>query len=238
MRAVILAAGRGSRLKPHTDETPKPLLPIGDTTLIHRTVTILRRLAVADITIVIGYLKQRFIEAFPEGVRFCVNDDYERTDQAASLLKARDEFRDDVLVVTGDLFCPENVFADMAAETSPVSVAVDRSAKAFDDRLEKVLFHHDRIVRIGKLNVDNAEANGEFLGMTKFHKDACSAALQRLERAVQRDPRSALIHVHQDLIDEGHALRYVECREEWCEVDDVDGLGKARRMFASHDVRV
>lgn len=232
MKAVILAAGRGSRLKPFTDTLPKSLLPLGTTTLVHRTVGILRDLGVDDVTIVIGYMKHKFRDAFPEGVRFETNEYYDRTDQAASLLEASKAFDDDVLVVTGDLFCTPRVFADIIDAPSPVCVAVDRTQKPFDDTIEKVRFEDERIVRIGKVNVGNAEANGEFLGMTMFRREECGDALLRIQRAVGHNSRSALIHVHQDFIDQGRELGYVEVCDEWCEVDDLESMEKARRLLS------
>lgn len=234
MRAVVLAAGRGSRLQPHTDSIPKGLLPLGETTLAHRTVSILVSLGVKDVAFVVGYRREDYHAAFPSGVRFYDNPDWEGTDQAGSLLKARAEFSDDLLVVTGDLFCPEQVYADMLALQAPVAVAVDRSPRPFDDTIEKVLFEDGRIARIGKLNVPDAQANGEFMGMTLVRKNAAPAVLRRLEAAVATNPRkAALIHAHQALIDEGGRLAYVECRGPWCEVDDEASLEKARRILAA-----
>jgi choline kinase len=231
MKAIILAAGRGSRLRPHTDALPKGLLPLGGTTLVHRTIGVLRELGIADISLVVGYLKDRFFTALPNGVRFYVNDNYDATDQAASLLAARAEFTDDVLVVTGDLLCASSVYADMLGAPAPVAVAVDRTVRVFDDAIEKVLFEQGRITRIGKLNVRNDEANGEFMGMTLFRAEAGPSTLQRLDALVARDRRSALIHLHQDRIDAGHPLGYIECQGEWCEVDDVQSLERARRIL-------
>lgn len=234
MRAVVLAAGRGSRLQPHTDSIPKGLLPLGVTTLAHRTVAILNDLGVSAVSFVVGYRREDYHAAFPSGVRFYDNNDWESTDQAGSLLKARSEFDDDVLVVTGDLFCPEHVYADLLALQAPVAVAVDRSPRSFDDTIEKVLFQDGRIARIGKLNVPDNQANGEFMGMTLVRKNAASATVRRLEAAVAANPRkAALIHAHQALIDEGERLAFVECRGPWCEVDDEPSLEKARRILAT-----
>lgn len=238
MRAVVLAAGRGSRLQPHTDSAPKGLLPLGETTLAHRTVSILRAHGVADIAFVVGYRREDYHAAFPSGVRFYDNPDWERTDQAGSLLKARDEFRDDLLVVTGDLFCPERVYADMIALDAPVAVAVDRTPRRFDDTIEKVLLREGRIERIGKLTVPDEQANGEFMGLSLVRKGAAAATLRRLEAAVASDPRkAALIHAHQALLDEGGTLAFVENAGPWCEVDDWESLEKARRILASAPAR-
>jgi choline kinase len=238
VRAVVLAAGRGSRLQPHTDGTPKGLLSLGPTTLMHRSVEILRRCGVDDISFVVGYRQEAFRSAFPAGVRFYENPSWETTDQAGSLLTARAAFTDDVLVVTGDLFCPERTYADLLRLDAAVAVAVDRSPRPFDDTIEKVRLEAGRITAIGKLNVPDAEANGEFMGMTLVRKAAAADTLRRLEAACGAHPRkAALIHAHQALLDEGGALGFVENTGPWCEVDDWESLEKARRILASAPAR-
>jgi choline kinase len=238
VRAVVLAAGRGSRLQPHTDTSPKALLPLGPTTLAHRTVDILRRCGVSGVSFVVGYRKEDFLSAFPSGIRFYENPSWETTDQAGSLLKARAEFADDVLVVTGDLFCPERTYADLLRLPADVGVAVDRSPRPFDDSIEKVRIEGGRIASIGKLNVPDAEANAEFMGMTLVRRAAAADTLRRLEAACAAHPRkAALIHAHQALLDEGRALAFVENAGPWCEVDDEPSLEKARRILASAPAR-
>jgi L-glutamine-phosphate cytidylyltransferase len=238
VRAVVLAAGRGSRLQPHTDGTPKGLLPLGPTTLVHRSVEILRQAGVGSISFVVGYRQDDFRSAFPSGIRFYENPSWETTDQAGSLLKARAEFSDDVLVVTGDLFCPEKTYTDLLRLQAAVAVAVDRSPRPFDDTIEKVRIDGGRIAAIGKLNVPDAQANGEFMGMTLVRTAAAAATLRRLEAACASNPRkAALIHAHQALLDEGGTLGYVENTGPWCEVDDWESLEKARRILASSPAR-
>jgi L-glutamine-phosphate cytidylyltransferase len=236
MRAVILAAGCGSRLKPYTDHTHKTLIPIRDTTLIHRTLAILKRVGVTNVAIVVGYLKEKFFEAFPTGVQFSVNEEYASTDQVASLLKAHQEFKDDLLVIVGDLLCCEKVYADILRRDSELCLAIERGEAPFNgasDKMEKVLFEGERMVQIGKTNVTNEETNGEFLGLTKISKDMCPRMLDRLKQVILKNKKSALIHVFQSFLDEKKALDYVECNNDWCEVDDSADLEQACQMLAT-----
>ena len=61
--AVLMAGGRGSRLKPLTDDTPKPLLKVGDMPIISRNLNRLNQYGIANTYITIRYLKEKMIEA-------------------------------------------------------------------------------------------------------------------------------------------------------------------------------
>lgn len=231
-RAVLLAAGLGSRLKPWTDKCPKHLLEIGETTIIHRTVSILREAGVEDVSIVAGHLKERYYEAFPSGVRFFVNPDYAKTDQAESLSCAiGGGERGDSLVVAGDLFAPRGIFRKVLEDPNLFCVAVGKREDPFDDLTEKVLVKGDQVVKIGKLNVANGEANGEFLGLTRIRKEALAVFENALRESIQENRKCAIVHVLQRLIDGGNPVARVECRQPWCEIDDFRALKKARMIF-------
>ena len=65
--AVILAAGRGERLKPFTDTRPKTLIPIMEKPLIHYVMKTLRAVGVRRVFIVVHYLKEKIFEFLREG---------------------------------------------------------------------------------------------------------------------------------------------------------------------------
>ena len=68
MRAVVLVGGLGTRLRPLTLSTPKPMLPIGHVPMIARLVDRLGRGGVTDVVLALGFRPEPFIEAFPDGL--------------------------------------------------------------------------------------------------------------------------------------------------------------------------
>lgn len=79
-RAVLLAAGRGTRLRPWTDETPKPLLVVKGKPLLERLVERLLRMSIKEIYVVTGYRAERFAylsDKFSE-VQLVINPLYNR----------------------------------------------------------------------------------------------------------------------------------------------------------------
>ena len=110
IRAIILAAGTASRLRPLTSNTPKCLLKVGERTLLERSMDALIKAGIREFVIVTGYLHEQ-IENFVQQtygesicVRFIHNKDYETTNNIYSLWLARPEAEgQEVLLLDSDL---------------------------------------------------------------------------------------------------------------------------------------
>ena len=91
IRAVLMAGGRGERMRPLTDTVPKPLLPLGNATVIDRNVDALRRCGVTDICVTTRYLAEQIEAHFSGSEVKCVREDAPLgTIGALSLLPAGD----------------------------------------------------------------------------------------------------------------------------------------------------
>ncbi len=109
MRALILAAGRGERMRPLTDACPKPLLEIAGESLVVRQIRNLHRAGIDDIVINTGWLGDRFEPALGDGSRFGVRLAYSHEPPAAyetggAVATALDRLGDEPFVVaSGDI---------------------------------------------------------------------------------------------------------------------------------------
>jgi len=99
MKAIVLAAGMGTRLGSHTDEKPKCMVSLAGKPLLERQLEVLRRVA-DEIVIVRGYLAS--VIEFNK-IRYYENPEYRSTGIVASLMCARDELDDDCLVCYSDI---------------------------------------------------------------------------------------------------------------------------------------
>ena len=126
MKAIILAAGRGARMRPLTDHTPKPLLEVRGKALITWHIEALARAGVREIVINTAWLEDRIVAALGDGSRFGVAIRYslegrdhggalETAGGIATALPLLVEHADEAFwVVSGDIFAPGFVF-DLAA---------------------------------------------------------------------------------------------------------------------------
>ena len=105
-RAVILAGGLGTRLRPYTTVLPKPLMPVGDRPILDIVVRQLARAEFDRITVATGYLAELIEAFFGDGSRYGIPIDYFREDQplgTVGALSLIDDLDHDFLVMNGDI---------------------------------------------------------------------------------------------------------------------------------------
>ena len=105
MMAVILAGGKGVRLKPFTMVIPKPLLPIGDLPIVEVVIRQIAASGIKRITMMLGYMAQLFIATFGDGSRWGVNIEYYIEEEplgTAGSLRMLKKPEKDLLVINAD----------------------------------------------------------------------------------------------------------------------------------------
>lgn len=111
MKAVIMAGGKGTRIYSITNnEIPKPMLQIGNKTILEHQIDNLKKSGITDITLVIGYLGDKIKEYFGNGSNFEVNISYYEEDPnkplgtAGSFYYLKDFIKEDFVLIFGDVF--------------------------------------------------------------------------------------------------------------------------------------
>ena len=107
MKAVIMAGGEGTRLRPLTSNCPKPMLPLANVPMMEHIVTLLKRHGIDEIVVTVAYLANQIRTYFGDGSEFGVRMVYATEDQplgtAGSVRNAMDELDEQFLVISGDV---------------------------------------------------------------------------------------------------------------------------------------
>ena len=112
MQALILAGGKGTRLKPYTTVLPKPLMPVGDYPILEIILRQLKQAGVQEVILAVGYLSQLFQAFFQDGSRHGLKINYSceehRLGTAGPIALVINQLSDDFLVMNGDLLTTLN----------------------------------------------------------------------------------------------------------------------------------
>ena len=175
MRAILLVAGAGWRLKPYTQATPKCLLDIGGKSLLLRNLEAFAALGIREAILVVGFMKEQVVAEAARGpaevhVRIVQNDRFSRGN-ILSLWHARHEFDDDVLIMDGDVLYPQELLARLLASPDPNAIAVD---ERFQDTGEeqKVICEDGWVVEVTKKVSGDPRIRGEAVGFLRLCAEA------------------------------------------------------------------
>ncbi len=232
--AVILAAGRGSRMGDHTDDVPKCLIEVlPNVTILGLQLDQLKRCeAVTRIVVVAGYQIER-VEQFlaqrgDTQVEVLFNPFFDVSNNLHSLWLAQRELEGGGLIINGDdLFHPELISRVLPA-SADIAVTISRK-DSYDDDDMKVQLNGDLLTRIGK-DIPLSEAEGEAIGIIRL--SACGAAqlATAVERIVRTGNRSSFyLLAVQALIDGGTPVAVQDISPlPWAEVDEPSDLAAVR----------
>jgi choline kinase len=140
MNVIILAAGFGSRLKPLTNNVPKPLLLVGNKSLLQYKIDSLRSMGFNDqqIVVVVGYLKEKIIASFPT-ITFIENKEFATTNNLYSLWLAKEYVKGGFILLNGDTWHSPHIFETFFSQGNrdffnlSSFIGIDSSKKKSDD---------------------------------------------------------------------------------------------------------
>lgn len=239
MRAIILAAGEGVRLRPYTLTRPKCLVELAGRPLLQWQIDALHGAGVDDVTIVTGYRAEAIR---PFGLPTRHNAEYARTNMVASLMCAADllDGGDDVLVAYADIVYEPRVIEALASTPAPLATTIDRRWRQLwqirmDDPLSDAetlrLDCEGRIVEIGHKATSYDQIEGQYMGLIKLAAGVApqiTAFYRKLDSAGPYEGKMRegmyMTTFLQMLVDGGRPLRAVPVDGGWLEVDSVTDL--------------
>jgi choline kinase len=247
MKAVILAAGNATRMRPLSIDLPKCLLPVGGKPILQRIIENVVAAGVYEIGLVIGYkagvIRSFVKERFPfHRIRFIVNPKFDSTNNAFSLLMAHEfvlnrknpaAVPQDLLLLDADVLFSPDLLSFLLNQESPNKVAVRVEGRHDEEEVRVKANGRGGILSIGK-NVPLGEALGESIGIEVFSSPVAQRLVEILELRVRSGiGRSEFYEASfQALIDEGIGLKAIDVsRFPSVEIDTPDDLRVAEEMI-------
>jgi choline kinase len=229
-RAIILAAGKGSRLNGTAGESPKCLVQLGGVSLIERQIRTLRDAGIDDIAIVVGCQADRVRRACGHDLTYIENVRYAQTNSLFSLWMARPLLYEAFVVLNCDVVFHPALLTDLITSRHENALLLgyrEASQPAYGDEEMKVKVRGGRVLDMSK-EMDPAEADGENLGIVKFGARGAAALVDIMDQLVRegrlRDwaPRAFAAFARR------HALYAIGTRGlPWIEIDFPEDYQRA-----------
>jgi len=129
MKALILAAGDGKRLRPLTYTTPKGMIPVNGVPMLVNALSQIEKIGIKSAVIVVGHLKEKIYDAIGRkfggvDITYVENKIYDKTNNVYSLWLARNYLNDDALMLECDLFYKENLIGAICSGRSDCDILV------------------------------------------------------------------------------------------------------------------
>jgi|TARA_B110000438_G_scaffold88857_1_gene88337 choline kinase len=240
LKAIILAAGKGTRLHPLTKDKPKSMVKLFGKSLLQWQLDTYRKLGIEDISIVTGY-KNNLIKF--EDVKLYHNFNFENTNMVETLFCAEKELDDGVIISYGDIIFETDVLQKLIKSPDEFSIIVDknwekywkiRNENPLDDAESLKIDNSGNIISIGQKVSDISEIQGQYIGLMKFQgsslniikkfyhkiKERSKTELNPLNQSLLFE-KSYLTDLLYGLIRERNNLKAVIIQNGWLELDTM-----------------
>jgi len=234
MKAIITAAGIGSRLGKVTEKNNKCLLKICGTGLIEISVDILNRHGIQDIIVATGHCYGKVEKVLKDRVTFVYNPFYQVSGILPSVWLCRNHVEnDDFVFVTGDSLYHPDILKDCIKKRGGIVVCVEK--KNCDAEDSKVIIKNNKIVEMGK-NIELEKATGEFTGIMKIEKKANAKMFDTIEKVLKQGKLNAyLTDVLMELKKDKFPLTLVYANPHpRIEIDYPEDLINAKSIFKNN----
>ena len=181
MKAIILAAGRGSRLTKERKIPHKSLLKINNLSLIERQIKILKKNNISEIWVVTGHNSEHIKQEIAKyGVNFLYNRNYKKTDTLESFLMAKHVMNDEMITLYADVIFEEEVFLDLLnTEKFDITLSIQKIKCNEEDM--KTHVKGNLVEKIDK-KLQTEFSNSRYAGIAKFSKNGCKISKNVLEK--------------------------------------------------------
>jgi len=248
-KAIILAAGQGTRLRPYTDHVPKCMVEAAGRPLLLWHLDTIESCGINKIGLVAGYKQERITDP---RVTKIVNDRYATTNMIESLFVAKSWLTGDVIIAYGDIVYSKEVLRAMMADERDIVIACDEEWESYwSQRFEDPLSDAETFVKgpngtvlsLGKKTTDRSQVQGQYIGLIKLSSRGCER-VKELYLAAKKDSeqqnnawgsgRTLEMAYMTDLLNflaSKGELHYKSIYRGWVEVDDHTDLEIAKNQL-------
>ncbi|MDC1074373.1 phosphocholine cytidylyltransferase family protein [Gammaproteobacteria bacterium] len=240
MKAIILAAGVGSRIRPLTDKCPKSLLKINGKTILEMMLSHIKTCGINEVIFVLGYLQDQIKDyvktQFPNLiVQFITNEKYEVTNTGYSLMLTKDFVKNSTFIkFDADVVFDINILKTLIASEYDNCLCIDKNINLDAEEIKVIIKDDNRVVKASK-TVNPLDAIGESIGIEKISGETAHTLFNDLELMMKDEKYHQEYYeaAYERLIEKDipfYALDISGLR--WTEIDTKEDFMLAGKIFS------
>lgn len=244
MQAIILAAGRGSRLGGITDDRPKGLVEVGGRPLIEWQITALNAAGIDNIVVVTGYRADRF-KQLSKDIATIHNPDWRESNIVWSLMQTRPLILGPTIVSYSDIVYGSSAVKRLLASKGSTVIAYDEEwqslwSRRFTNPLSDAesfrIDLHGNVLEIGGHAKDTRSVEGQYMGLLRITPKTILEMLNvSSDKILMKLDMTSLLN---RMIQFGCEIKGTAIHGGWCEVDSAGDLAIADEMIRSGKIKI
>ena len=232
-KAIILAAGRGTRMASYSNSSPKSLLEFKGEALLSRQLRSFTEAGVRDFVIVGGYMidqMNEYVKTSPHNIHLLSNPFFSVNNSIASLWFAREYLDDDIFITNGDTYFQKEIFTKLLENKNEYVFGVDASKR--NDADYRVTLFEDEILDMGK-DISGDDVMAEYIGIALIRESGVALFRDLLEKAIKVGNYNLWWEdLFVELMSKSRKISYADVTGDfWFEVDEAKDYRKYQRCF-------
>lgn len=239
LKAIILAAGVGSRIRPLTDNCPKSLLKVGGHTILEMMLSHIQGCGIHEVIFVLGYLQQQIKDylktRFPDlNTSFITNEIYAETNTGYSLMLVKDLLNNSEFIkFDADVVFDKEILENLIKSEHKSCLCIDKNFNLEAEEI-KVVVDSNNMVQKANKSIDPEKAIGESIGIEKIDSETAKLLFAELEMMMKEKQNHQEYYeaAYERLIEKGVPFYALDITGlKWTEIDTLDDLASAQKIF-------
>ncbi|NOQ55748.1 MAG: NTP transferase domain-containing protein [Nanohaloarchaea archaeon] len=237
MKAIILAAGKGTRLHPITESMPKCLIPVDDKVILEHMLERLTKNNIDKIILVVGFeedqIKRHFGNYFNNTeIEYITNPKYDVHNNIYSLWLAKDHIDDDILIINADNMVNKDILKDIIESEHENAACIDDTITNLPEEAMKAQISDGLLKDVSK-TISSDAIHGDAIGIYKFSKEGAKIYFDEIASCIDNGEANMFyLHAMSKLAKKGFDIHVISTRGlTWHEVDDHEDLAKAGELL-------
>jgi choline kinase len=239
IKAIILAAGVGSRIRPLTDNCPKSLLKIGEKTILEMMISHIQACGINEVVIVLGYLENHIKDFvgknFPDlNVQFITNEHYADTNTGYSLMLTEELVKGSTFIkFDADVVFDIEILQNLIESEHDTCLCIDKNINLDAEEIKVIIDENGNVLKASK-EVNPKDAVGESIGIEKISNETAQLLFAELKEMMTDNANHQEYYEggYERLIAKNVVFNVLDITGlKWTEIDTVEDFASAERIF-------